>query len=337
MKIPYRTRKALSRSAVIVLILALCAGLLWLCWMIWLGRYVLYTRDGAVLDFSLSQAFSGEAAQPPEQGEPISIYYNEGDNAISTSKELQRLTGYYVELSQLKENIAEVKAQIQALPEEAAVLVDVKNTMGGFHYSSTVRETRASSVDTAAMDDLIQFLKQSGRYAIARLPALRDYEFARTHVNDAVNDRRGYVWIDSTRCYWLDPTRQNIVTYLVQTINELRELGFDEVVLCDYDIPEDRYIVFSKDRSQVLTELASTLVTTCATDRFAVSFVKTREFTLPEGRCRLFTESTDAAGAAAYAAASGLADPSVYLVFLTENYDTRFEEYGVLHPLSSAH
>ena len=337
MKIPYRTRKALTRAGIVLLIAALCAGLVWLCWTVWLGRYIVYTRDGAALDFSLSQNFDGEPAVPPEKGEPVSIYYNEGDNAVSTSKELEKMNGYYVELSQLKGSIPQVREQILALPEDAAILVDVKNSQGGFYYSSSVRDTRSGAIDTAAMDELIKFLKQSGRYTIARFSALRDYEYARTNILEGITDRRGYVWMDNDHGYWLDPTRQKVVTYLVQTVNELRELGFNEVVLTDFDIPQEEHVIFSADRSKVLTDLASTLVTTCGSDTFCISFQKTREFTLPEGRCRLYAECGDATSAASMAASSGLADPSIFLVFLTENYDTRLEDFSVLHPLSSAH
>ena len=52
--IPYRTRRALRRLCVTVLVLLLIVMALALCWLLWLNRYVIYTRDGAKLDFNLS-------------------------------------------------------------------------------------------------------------------------------------------------------------------------------------------------------------------------------------------------------------------------------------------
>ena len=57
MNIPYRTRQTIKRVAVISLIAILVLALVWLCWFVWLKRFVVYTRDGAVLDFSLGDKF----------------------------------------------------------------------------------------------------------------------------------------------------------------------------------------------------------------------------------------------------------------------------------------
>jgi phosphoglycerate dehydrogenase-like enzyme len=44
----------------------------------------------------------------------------------------------------------------------------------------------------------------------------------------------------------------------------------------------------------------------------------------------------DVAEAKSKADQAGVTDPAVYVVFLTENHDTRFNDYGVLRPLDSA-
>ena len=54
-------------------------------------------------------------------------------------------------------------------------------------------------------------------------------------------------------------------------------------------------------------------------------------------RSRIYLSGVDAADAAAAAEQSGVGDTKVNLVFLTELHDTRFEDYGVLRPLSGAH
>ena len=130
-------------AAAYLVVLALLA----LCWFLWLQRYVVYTRDeGAKLDFSTSsQYLTGPSVQKPEQSEPIGIYYNEGDNQISTSTEMTRISGYYVSGAELEDDLSGILAQIRQLPKGAAVMVDVKSAYGNFFYSST-----GSSSETSA-------------------------------------------------------------------------------------------------------------------------------------------------------------------------------------------
>ena len=83
MTVPFRTRRFFRRFGVFLLTLAVCACLIWLGWMVWLGRYVVYTREGVVLDFARpSTEISGQSAVAPAPGETVSIYYNEGMEAL---------------------------------------------------------------------------------------------------------------------------------------------------------------------------------------------------------------------------------------------------------------
>lgn len=339
MNLPYRTRRTLARILSVVLSLILVTAVVWGCWFLWLNRYVVYTRDeGAHLDFDLpAEIPDGEVAVPPTQGEAPPIYYNNGEEAINTSTELAKLTGYYADTAALRENIGAVRSQVEALPAGTAVLVDVKSIYGSFYYSSSVSTSRSSSIDTAAMDSLIAYLKSSSLYTIARIPALRDYEYGLNHVPDGLPTAGGYLWVDDDGCYWLNPASQGTVSYIVQIVTELKALGFDEVVLSDFYFPETDSIVFSGDKPETLSAAAKSLVTTCATDRFAVSFVGSEGFTLPEGRSRMFLEGVAASDAANRAQQSGITDTDIRLVFLTDVHDTRFDVFSVLRPLSAAH
>jgi len=339
MTIPYRTKQILGRVALTVLILLVIAALLWGCWILWSHRFIVYTRDeGAVLDFDLPPMQPGETVPPDSTTPPISIYYNEGDNAINTSKELTQIVGYYVEPEALLEDMDTVFDQIRALPTGTPVMVDVKNIYGSFYYSSSVSAVRASGIDSTAMDELIELITTGGKYAIARLPALRDKDYGLNHDEDGVfHSSRGYLWMDDVGCYWLNPSREGTVTYLTQITTELKNLGFDEVVYTDFCFPPTDNIYVEGDKAAALQTAANTLVTTCATESFAVSFVGDATFQLPEGRCRLYVENAEAAQLSQIATDSGIAAPEINLVFLTNVHDTRFDAYSVLRPLSAAH
>ena len=338
MIIPYRTQRVLKRILAAVLVLAVAAAAGCACWFVWAQRYIIYTADGqARLDFNLPPLAPGVPATEPEETD-VTIRFDTEESVVNTSTELAQLAGYYVEPDALTD-LAAVKTQITALPAGAAVMIDVKSIQGAFYYSSAVSSTRSSRVNTEQMDELISWLSKRDVYAIAKLPALRDYTYGLNHVPDGVHHSSGgYLYQDDEGCYWLHPGSQGTLTYLTQIITELRNLGFDEVVLEDFCFPQNTTsILVNGDRAQLLTNAASVLLKTCATDSFALSFVKTEDFTAPEGRSRIYMTGLDAAQAQEAAQNSGVTDTAVKLVFLTELHDTRFNVYSVLRPLSGAH
>ncbi len=346
MTIPYRTAQTLKRTGIVIVAVAVLLALVWLLWFLWLGRFVVYTRSGgAVLKLNQDTGFApGEQALPPEKTERIPIYYNEGENAINTSTELTQIAGYYIEtgLDEGKKltaaKVNEIKAQIQQLPAGTPVLLDVKSVSGNFFYNSAVSDRRSSQVDAAAVDELISFMDNRGIYAIARLPAFVDYYYGAKHLADDLRTQAGYGWTDENANYWLDPTSQGTLTYLMQIVSELKERGFDEVVFYDFYIPESKDIAFKQDRDKAIKTAAKTLVDSCTNDKFALSFVgQDTKFPLPEGRTRLYLEGVAASSAESVAEKTGLKDPSINLVFITDNHDTRFEAFSVLRPLSGAH
>lgn len=339
MAIPYRTKRALGRVLVAILILLVIAVIIWGCWALWLGRYMVYTRnEGVRLDFDKdANTITGEPVTKPLPPETVSIYYNEGENLLKPETELTQMVGYYVTAEDLEEDIGQIMPQVRALEKGTPVMVDVKSIYGNFFYNSKISTERNSDLDPQAMDKLIKELNQSGAYTIARVPAFRDFKYGLANVNDGLPTAGGYLWMDDQGCYWLNPASQGTLSYLVQIVSELRGMGFDEVVFYDFYFPETASIVFSGDKTQAIAEAAQTLIKSCASENFAVSFVGKSNFPLPQGRSRLYVEDAAAADAQTIALNSGLEDPSIRLVFLTELHDTRFDDYSVLRPLSAAH
>lgn len=333
--IPFRTRRALRKLSVTVLVLLLIAATVLLFWLLWLNRYVIYTRDGAKLDFSISLDFTGgQVAVPPTPGPTIEIFYNEGENVVvPETNELKQLSGLYITGEMLSQNFDAVRDQLKTLPAEVPVLLDMKNIRGEFYYESTLGRT-ASAVDPSQLTSLIQSLKKTDHYLIARVPALRDYWYGLENVDDGIfNPNRLSLWMDEERCYWLNPASDGTLNYLIQIARELRGLGFDEVVFTDFRIPGTDDIYFEGDRAEALNKTAASLVTVCSTDTFAVSFANSEEtFLLPDGRSRLYLEDVPAADAAAIAQRTGFENPEVRLVFLTTMMDTRYDVYSVLRP-----
>ena len=61
--IPYRTRKFLRSLFIGLAALVLAAAALLVCWMLWLGRYVVYTEDGVKLAGMLNAQQIEQAAR----------------------------------------------------------------------------------------------------------------------------------------------------------------------------------------------------------------------------------------------------------------------------------
>lgn len=334
----YKTRRFLRGLAIFLLILVLVVVAVWLVWLLWLARFVVYTADGAHLDFSLSAEYlSGQVAAPPEEDMTVSIYYNDGSDAVDTSGALTQLNGYYIDSGTLMNNMTMVQETVGKLPAGTPVMLDVKSIYGYFFYSSSTGPT-TDSIDIDAVDQLILDLRSRNIYMIARLPAFRDRYFGLNHdIYGLAHTSGRYLYEDGDGCYWMNPESSGAMSYIVQIINELKDLGFSEVVLTEFRFPDTDNIRFDGDRTETLNAAAASLITTCGSDTFAVSFQTEQGKLSPQaGRSRLFFQNVAAVNVQGVAEAAGVEDPLANLVFLTESNDSRYDDYSVLRPIMVA-
>lgn len=341
MSMTYKTRLGLRRFFTGLLIVGIILTIVLVCWFLWLDRFVVYYRDRAAFDFSLSKDFpAGQSAPEAVQKDPIKIVINELNPEDGTVVyEQTSVRGYYLTLDDLKSNITGIQAQLEQLPAGTAIMLDMKNIKGLFHYTTT-SGPMASDIDIAAMDSLMEYLAESDLYTIARVPAFRDRDYGLNNVPCGlpIKGGGGALWIDSEGCYWLDPTNDQVVGRLIQIATELRNLGFNEVVFDEFRFPDTDRIIFSKDKTQAITDAAKMLVDASASDRFCVSFMGTdATFPLPEGHTRVYLSGVNAADIETVAEQVQTDDPTIHLLFLTDVYDTRFDKYSVLRPLNTAH
>ncbi len=346
MAIPYRTRRAFKRLTTVLLALALVTVFVLICWLLWLDRFIVYTKDGAFLDFSQdNKLMSGQLAGPAEQKPTVPIHFGDDDVAVTT--QLQQMIGYYIaaddlSASQNSRNPQEESAQkidtliakIRKLPAGTPVMLEVKNIKGRFFYDSSVGSQRYSLINTQKVDELISVINQQNLYLIAQLPAFRDYYYGLNNVPHGLHHSSGrYLWMDDAGCYWLNPAHQGTITYLAQILTELKGLGFDEAVFSDFCFPNTTNILFNGDKAATIENAAKTIALACASDTFAVSFIGAADFPLPEGRCRLYVENIAAADCQSLAEQIGFEKPEINLVFIAQSHDTRYDKYSVLRHL----
>ena len=336
----FTTKRRLQRIGLISLIVFMVLILVWFCWVIWIERYVVYSREGATIDTSLPERYAGgQVAAPPSVDETIPIYINEGSDTINTEVTLEKLTGYYIEEEQLSEDLGTVKDVIATLPAESTVLLELKSILGRFNYQSGLpNATMASSVDTQAVNELITEITSRNLYAVAMIPAFRDRAYVLNMNAYFLKDSNGYGWMDEQKCYWLDPTDSGAINWVIQIVEELRSMGFDEVVFTEFRIPASESIRFSGDRDAAIKAAAAKLVETCATPNFVISFATNdTSFTLPEGaQSRIYLTDVGAKDADAAASKVPVTDTETQLVFLATSTDTRYNKYGCLRPIITA-
>ena len=341
LRLSFRNQQHLTRIAKITLIALLVLTVIWACWIVWVDRHIVYTRDGALLDFSLTEESYGEGtlAVPPEDRVTASVYYDVGDEGQDMATVMTRLDGYYITAEMLVEDIDTVRAAVSVLPVGSAVMVELKNIKGNFYYSTNLTGAKTvRDVDTEAIDRLIADMNERNLYTIATVPSLRDRAYGLSHTNNGLPylGGGGALWLDDQNCYWLNPGKSGTQSYLQNVAAELRDLGFDEVMFSDFRFPDTTELDYSGDKVENLQKAANALVEKCTTDTFALSFSTTGSTVQSvSGRSRLYLEGVDAADAASVAARYEAEDPGAQLVFITDSYDTRYEEYGVLRPITS--
>lgn len=340
MSIPYRTRRVLNRVGTVALVVLLIGIVAWLCWVIWLQRYVVYTTDGASLDFGISaNEITGEEALPPVAEANISIFYNEGANAIDTSNTLTQLNGYYITSDMFKNDLSNVLLQVERLPSGTPMMIEMKGPYGSFYYPSQLgNATISASTNVETVRDLVKKLQSKGFYTIAQVSAFRDREFGDKNVTCGLYMlSRAGLWMDPGGMYWLDPTNASTTSWITSVVLELRDMGFNEVLLSDFCFPQSDQYIFNGDKTEALQSAAKTLVSTCSASNFVLSFgVDDPTFTLPGERCRIYLSNVDAGSISQKVSQVAFDDPEIRLVFLSENGDTRYDSYSVLRSLNVA-
>ena len=213
MKMTYRTKRRLRGLGLALLTLTVILLVVWFCSVIWLERYVVYSSDGAKLDFENEPAgFAGVEAVKPEAQGGVSIFYNEGSDAISISKDLTPINGYYLDYASMVKDMAGAMENLEVVPVGTPILVDMKGGYGTFYYSSTISgAVQSASAPVQTVDEFVKKLRSKGYYMIARVSAFQDYMYGNANVSSGLYMlNRAGLWLDGEGCFWLDPASAGV-------------------------------------------------------------------------------------------------------------------------------
>ncbi len=225
-----------------------------------LQRYIVYGQDGVYLDFSgEAQSQPGTPGGTVDYGVTAEIVYDEADYSdvqYSAGQGLTNMKALYVSGSQVTaETLGSIGSQITALGANALVL-EMKTTQGTLGwYSSVPLATSYGTNGTLDIASAIAPLKEQGVWLVARISCCVDEYMALRNTPLALATANGTVYSDSTGL-WLDPSNTDVRQYTADLAKELLSLGFDEVLLADFVVPQPAdgtELVYSQVSSVSLT------------------------------------------------------------------------------------
>lgn len=317
----YRNKLRLRRFLIILGIVLLVLFIAGLIGFSYLGRYVVYTEDGAHFSFHSSAPSAPESVQAAAPVEsPVLVTGNsireesilEDDGTIDLAADEVR--GLLVDYVTLNDPVA-VSA------------VDLSTGA----YNTLVLEMRAGGsaiLDTDAVRQLISRAKNADMHLVALVSCLDDSTYALAHSSEALAISGGALWLSSAGSYWLDPTQKDVQDYLASMIAQLESMGFGEVILNNFSFPTSDSIVYNSDstRESMLQDAYKALEKTVGPNCTLGVLVKDPEvghqaFDLAE---HVYVYYSEGSTIKQYAQEH----PNAYLVFLTSSHDTRFDDYG---------
>ncbi len=341
-KLSYRHRLRLKRLGKWIGICVLILAVLMIFFLIYMQRYVVYTSEGAKLDFDHTTLDIpvNEASEDPEPHKKVGhVEIEYKDDAQTADGKLKQLKGVYITIDMLRTNPDLVLETVRSLDNSNAVMIDVKDDKGNFYYNTEI--TGMKKANTDALDELIAYLKRNGYPMIARIPAFADTSFAQSHTELALWMESGgsrELWADDNANNWLSPEQPTVLTTQEQICKELSSLGFQEVVFNDFYFPTTGTIVYTSNltRTELIADAARELQNAFTGSNLIISFCTTdTAFPVDASSGRLYVPDVSGANVDKMIASlsNTVNNTSTQVVFLSDSRDTRFDAYGTLRPL----
>lgn len=214
-----------------------------------LQKYIVYGQDGISLNlpFMHKEEQAGEAAPEPEPepqtssnvvAEIVVESPSFDDVETDAGQNLAAVKALYIPADELDPvSLAVYSSQVSEGLVNALIL-DMKPESGQLSWKSGVYDTESFGTSgTADMAETVKSLKDKGVYLIAQISCFADEMMATRDLPIAITDPNGNVYSDSDGKYWLDPYNKASRQYLIDLITELDSMGFDEVLLTNFEHP----------------------------------------------------------------------------------------------------
>lgn len=337
----YRNKKRAKYALWVLLAAAAAVFLFILCRFLYLQRFLVYTDDQVKLDYKQDlQATRQEPEELDPSQFPLQVIPMDDAQEVgaSVNSPMKALSGYYISTSMLLDlpSVLTALDNLEATPN--ALLFEMKSIYGNYYYSSDLPGAITANADISGISDLIaSYQDKRSVYLIARVPAFTDNNFALANQSSGLPLRSGALWMDENNCYWLDPLAEDVQDMIIALVTELSGMGFDEIVLDGFRIPDSENIVYDSGvltREEAVAEAAKMICEALEPLSVRISFGSDSAL-VAKYTDRVYLTTNDGAAVADMVAviSEALEDPHSQIVFQTASRDTRFDGYGILRPL----
>ena len=244
----YRGQKKKRNYALIPFVVGLALITLAVVAFYGLQKYVVITKDGVqvVLPGEEQEKPLDPESEPEREFEsvPVDLIFDEPDYSRITARagrDAKPLRAIYIAAEDVnRENLLKRAEQLNS---GNALVLEMKPRSGYLLWVSQTELAQAYSLSvqnelTQNMAGMLQDLRNYGIeqekdiWLVAQISCCVDGLLATRTTGYALRTENGSDYIDDTG-YWLDPYNPDLRRYIVDLINELYDLGFDEVILAD--------------------------------------------------------------------------------------------------------
>ncbi len=237
-----------------LLILAFMAGM----WVFYdMQKYIVYEKDGLRLDLSgggIAVDEGGDSGEedilaPPVTDAQIVVELPDfSDMKSMVRSDLGDIQALHVSGENMSaQNLAYYPSLLaESQVKYNCLVLHMKGIDGNLGYFSTIDMTNSYGVNgTESLKETLAALKEYNIWLVAEISCLADSAMAVRNAPLSLKNATGGVLSDDMGC-WLDPYNSSVRGYIVDLMAEMKDMGFDEVLLTNVRLPADTVIQYSQ-------------------------------------------------------------------------------------------
>ena len=246
---------------VTLIVSALVVMILLAIWLFYdLQQYIVYDKDGVQLVLPESRSGTQVSAAPDASGASaadlplidVEIVVEQADYSDIAGTDgggLTAIRGRFVPAESVTQATLDYYATDMGGYD--ALVLELKTADGALHYHSHLALADSYDVNgTFDLQESVEKLRERDIWLVAQLSCLIDGTMAVRNSPIALKTAAGSLYINNGRA-WLDPYSPVTRAYLTGMLEELADMGFDEVLLTDLWVPEDENLRYSSAMTAV--------------------------------------------------------------------------------------
>lgn len=210
-----------------------------------LQRFLVYDQSGVTLALPFTDRAQTAQAEITEDAPAFSpvevqVIYDQPDfSDIDLHwQNVEAIRARFIPFSDAADEM-KLNAAVASLPDQyTGVVLEVKNRRGNLAWASSTRMAEDYGIaGTMDYTETVAALHEKGLTAAAQLSVCADQLLATRNWPLTLKGPDG-PYEDSDGVYWLDPYNMTLRNYIIELMEELAAMGFDELILADLYHPD---------------------------------------------------------------------------------------------------